>query len=242
MPPVPQPPADAAPDSDKTAIGPVLALSAAIVAGWSAWVLVFLPSGPNVAAKVGVVTSVLARTVFWLLPCGVYLWRHRERPWHEMLGLGFPGGRRQIFRTLALTLGVALLFFMARATHHHEALGAFVLGFFGRAHLDLAAPVFEELVFRGLILGELLNWARDSGRSSAQRRRRFWGSLLLGTMIFVVVHWAWWFLHLGWILMLVRSPLVLLFGLSLGVVFAITRSVWACIFLHWLNNQIGLVG
>jgi membrane protease YdiL (CAAX protease family) len=97
-------------------------------------------------------------------------------------------------------------------------------------------------VFRGVILAELINWARDSSKDPTSLRLRFWVGMVLAAMIFVLVHWPFWLSHFGLSATLVRSVPLLAFSLIVGFVFANTRSIWACIFLHYLNNQLSLLG
>ncbi len=49
-------------------------------------------------------------------------------------------------------------------------------------------------------------------------------------------------MHFGLTVTLERTLPVLVTGIVLGFVFAQTRSVWACVVLHWLNNQLSQMG
>jgi hypothetical protein len=222
----------------ETALTPVLVLSAALLASWSLWVVVLYPLVPDTSPGRHVVTSVAARLVFWLVPSGIYLFRYWGRRWRQPLGVDFPLGRAQLLRTVAITLVVTLLLFWGTAVQKGIAPGALARSFLNRAQIDLTAPLFEELVFRGLVLGELINWVRDSSTGVRELRAKFWGVLLLSALVFLLVHWPWWLTRLGWGPTLDRSLPVLVTGVILGFVFAQTRSVWACVLLHWVNNQL----
>ena len=225
-----------------TTLGPVLGLAAALVVSWSVWALVVRPRVPQQAPGGETVVAVLAHVIFWVVPSSLYLTRYWGRRWPEPLGLGFPLGLAQLRRTLWLTAAAALLLVMGTAAQRGVSTAELLLDLSGTMELRLTAPIFEELVFRGLVLSELINWARDSSTSRVALRLRFWSAMLIAACVFTLVHWPWWIASSGLEATLARSLPLLVTGLVLGFVFAHTRSIWGCVALHWLNNELSGLG
>ncbi len=100
------------------------------------------------------------------------------------------------------------ILFLALQAQDKVALGIF---FFTAS---LAAPLFEEIIFRGFLL------------SSLTRYVPVWGSILISSLIFSTAH-----LSLSEVL-----PLTTL-GIILGFVYARSRNILAPIFLHSLWNS-----
>lgn len=185
--------------------------------------------------------GLIARAVFWLLPSGIYLvaiWKGR---WWQPLGLGFPLGSPQIWRTLLVTSLVSGLLVLGTATQMGLSPLSLLSDLARHNRPDWSAPLLEELVFRGVILSELLDWTFDSSKNGLELRAKFWAIQLGAALLFLSVHLPWWLSHLGFAAALRMSLPVFTTGLILGFVFAHTRSLWACILLHWLNNQLSLV-
>ncbi|MDB9537713.1 type II CAAX endopeptidase family protein [Dolichospermum planctonicum CS-1226] len=97
---------------------------------------------------------------------------------------------------------------MALESRDHTALGIF---FFTAA---IAAPIFEEFLFRGFLLPSLTRYTS------------VWGAILTSALLFAAAH-----LSLSEIL-----PLTAL-GIVLGVVYTRTRNLLASMFLHSLWNS-----
>jgi len=186
-------------------------------------------------------SSVVSRLVLWVIPSGVYLVATRGRDWAQPLGLGFPLGPTQLYRTIILTVMVTWALFAATATRNG-------LGIFDELHLfsssaqpRFTAPLFEELLFRGVILSELLNWTHKYSRSAWDLRARFLAAQFFSAAFFVCIHWPSWWGNLDFGAVVDRSIPVFAVGAVLGFVFAHTRSIWPCIWLHWLNNELSLM-
>lgn len=226
----------------ETTLPPLLVLSAVLVAGWTLWTFLVRSRIPVAAEPVETAIGLAARTVFWLVPSAIYLARYWGPRWPEPLGLGFPLGQRQVVRTIVLTFLVAMLLFVGTAPQKNLGVIDLLVLFSQRARPDLVSPVFEELVFRGLLVGELINWARDSSKTALELRARFWGSLLFSALVFTAMHWPGWLVHFGPPGAFERTGSIFVTGLVLAFVFSHTRSVWACIFLHWVNNQLSQMG
>ncbi len=79
------------------------------------------------------------------------------------------------------------------------------------------SPLMEELFFRGAV----------------QRMLRIWGrrfAIWAAAVAFALVHAGWW-----------QLPTVLVLGLALGYVYEVSRSVRACVALHFANNAAAFV-
>jgi membrane protease YdiL (CAAX protease family) len=134
--------------------------------------------------------------------------------------------------------------------------------------------LLEELVFRGVILAELLNLAvAEQGRVGAatpnaaasagnvvsapeersatplnatpgvpepeRLRLSFWMANLSTSLAFVGLHWPWWIFTEGLsFVVLARSAGVFALSSVLGMLLVRSRSIWPCVFVHWLNNAL----
>lgn len=225
-------------DVIRTEFAPLLVLSLVLLCGWTVWALGLRPYfvAPDETGTVW--HSIAPRLVFWVLPCGLYLHRYWGARFLEPLGLGFPLGAPQVMRTLVLTCAVSAFFVAGTSAQMGLSVREIFVLLKSQATLNLTAPVLEELVFRGVLLSELINWARDTSRETSTLRLRFWSALLLSSAVFVLVHFPFWLGAFGPVETLARSAPLLAFSMLLCFVFATTRSLWACIFLHYLNNQL----
>jgi hypothetical protein len=84
--------------------------------------------------------------------------------------------------------------------------------------ISILTPIAEELLFRGIIQGEL------------RKAMPEWVAVVIQGVIFAVFHWQ-----------PVQISYVLLPGLLLGLVYAWTRSLWVPIAMHILFNFLGSV-
>jgi membrane protease YdiL (CAAX protease family) len=144
---------------------------------------------------------------------------------------------RQILPALAVTLGllgtINLWFIfltwlgqssqlIERLLHdYHEVAGAFspAVGYFWLVlGISILTPVAEELLFRGIIQGEL------------RKAMPEWAAVLIQAVIFAAFH-----------MQPIQISYVLLPGLVLGLVYAWTRSLWLPIFMHVTFNFLGSV-
>lgn len=85
-----------------------------------------------------------------------------------------------------------------------------IVGFIGTV---VMAPIFEEIVYRGIILDELLlkyNWKK---------------AVIISALIFAVIH-----------LNFVQLTDAFIAGIILGTVYCKTKSLMPCIMIHFLNN------
>ncbi len=95
---------------------------------------------------------------------------------------------------------------------------AISLDFAGYMTVGIAAPVLEELVFRGIILAALL-------RHYEPRKAIIWSAVIFG-----IAHLNPWQFIAAFII-----------GCAIGWLFWRTRSIWIGIFMHWANNTAGFL-
>lgn len=222
------------------ALGPLLVLGVVVYTLWALWALWlrgWTPSGQDDTRW-----GILARLVAWVIPSAMYLRLIWGRRCAFPLGLGFPLGRVQVRRALVLGLVTTWALFLATAARNGTTFNAEVLRFIGLAEPRLVAPIFEELVFRGVFLSEVLTWTHRNSRTAWGLRGRYWIGQLGCAVFFVALHWPSWWGYLGAEELVQRSVPVFAVAMVLGFVFAHTRSIWPCIWLHWLNNELSLMG
>jgi hypothetical protein len=245
----PSAPSDLSSEAQGTRFGPLAPvhlprlglLSLAVLGLWAVWAtgysLLDLKSQPDVA-----LLGVTARVLCWVLPAFAYLVSSYGLGWSQPIGLGFPYGTRQIVRAVLTTLVVGALLIFGTAVQFHTSPGRLLSELEAHARLELEAPVFEEIVFRGIITSEALTWASQSSKDWNQLRRRFWAALLGSALVFVLVHWPYYLMVKTPSAVLSDSLSLAVIALVLGFTFAQTRSVYVCIFLHWLNNALSALG
>lgn len=219
----------------------VCALCGAIFLLWSGWAIVLRELVVAEMPSFEVSLGVLARLICWVLPCGVYLVKVWGSGWARSLGLGFPLGAGQIKRTLLICVFMTWALFAATAARNRIPILGELEHFISSAEPRFTAPIFEELVFRGTILATLLEWTHRSSRSAWELRSRYWIVQLSCAVFFVLIHWPAWWDYLGYSAILERSVPIFAVALVLGFVFAQTRSIWPCIWVHWLNNELSLM-
>ncbi|HRK30757.1 MAG TPA: CPBP family intramembrane metalloprotease [Tepidisphaeraceae bacterium] len=91
----------------------------------------------------------------------------------------------------------------------------------------IAAPLFEELLFRGG-LQTLVRWGmtRWMGR---ERLMCAWASILIVSLLFASIHPLW------------MAPAILVLSVCIGYLYERTANLWACIFMHAMFNGLNTV-
>lgn len=227
--------------SQETRLMPVVVYGLALLASWSVWAVSIYPRIGSVGFDESAAVGLMARLTFWGIPSLLYLYRYWGKRALEPLGLTFPLGTAQWMRTLLITLVVGGFLFLGTAAQAELTSAELARRLWDAPSVDWSAPILEELVFRGIVVAELLNWTHDSSRTPVELRLKFWGGQLGGAGLFVAIHWPYWVSHFGVEQALSLSFPVLVTGLILGFVFATTRSIWGCIALHGLNNALSQV-
>lgn len=217
--------------------GRLLVLACWLLGAWLVWAalrprLGFFSSGDEALVALG------ARLLFWVAPSAFYLVRTYGKHWSEPLGLRFPYGPRQIVRAVVLPILLAAFLILGTSANLGREPIDVTQALLLRMRPRLAAPILEELVFRGVIVSEALTWARESAPHSRALIGRFWAAQTGAALLFTSVHWPYWIAVFG--LRGAVGPSISLFvtAIVLGFVFAQTRSLYACIFLHFLNNEL----
>ena len=86
------------------------------------------------------------------------------------------------------------------------------------ASVCVLAPIMEEIMFRGIILNNLLS------------KRSVWYSIIISSFIFGLIH-----------MNLLQGTNAFILGIALSIVFIKTRNIYACMFGHFLNNLIAII-
>lgn len=228
----------------------LLLLIAVLLGSWTLWSTVVLPRLQPVDGLAYSVRSVGVRLALWVLPCGIYLWsQHRSRALVP-LQLGPP----PTFRHLLVSFGMILAASLAVSIDVARKLDLSPLQVWVRLVTEFelrfpTAPFFEELTFRGVILSDLVRVlsAPAGGKGGSEDlpiQPRFWLGNLAASAVFTGLHWPWWVYTNG-----LAAPIfwqqtagVFFISLVLGMLFVRSRSLWPCVVLHWVNNELsGLV-
>lgn len=216
---------------------------------WTVWATLILPRLEPTSGLEYQVRSLGVRLVLWVLPCGVFLWTQYGRNSLRPLQLGFPPTPRHWAWSLGVTAAATCAISLNVARELGTNPGAVWQYLFTHYRFEFpATPLFEELVFRGVVLSALLEIAvtsvafRHPGESGPpaqlSRWRAAWSANVLATVVFVGAHWPYWIYTEGLDTLAMKSLPVFLLSLVLGMLFARGRSIWPCVLLHWANNEL----
>ena len=185
------------------------------------WVIVYLPLHQSIAQTIQCENEFLYLRITFLIVVGVTLILRRERTQikHIFVGRWLQGWSDWMAAGLCLVLVLVAQELLSRLIHYRrEEPSAYVL-------MAIAAPINEELVFRGLFLAALLPYFPR------------WpiGAVLLTTALFLGCHdltnsnWA------VWIALILQSVIY-------GGCYIWTGCVPVCILCHWLWNTLFFIG
>lgn len=102
----------------------------------------------------------------------------------------------------------------------------------------ILAPIFEELLFRGLLqtlfsqgrtAHPMLEAAGQTTLSSQPRAGRAWLAILLSALLFAAVHEPW------------TMPPIFVLALCLGYAYERTGNLWTCITMHAMFNLVSVL-
>lgn len=214
---------------------------------WTIWSTLVLPSLPELEGGAREVQAIAVRVALWVVPCAIYLWRQHQRAALASLRLGLPPTGRH-WLVAAFVMAVASFAVSVDVARKLSVPTSEVWQrVFAEAQWTFpTAPLFEELIFRGVLLSELLSLLAVEVRAPeapVSRRQRAWLANLGASVAFTGLHWPWWIFTEGmagpfW----EKTAGVMLISLVLGMLFIASRSLWPCVLLHWLNNALsGLV-
>jgi hypothetical protein len=198
-------------------------LVVAVYVAWTgAWLLYLrIPWAATQAGGFAYWTAM--KLLLWIAPALVLI-RISGRSLRDVLGLS--RWRHAILWGGGVGLLLALISMTTKAVQHRSLLSVSLSWPFFTA--VVIAPVFEEFLFRGAVLGALM------------QRYRFFVANLLTAVLFLGIHLpGWWFQGRLWqdLVSLVSGALaILLLGLVFGLVAQKSRSLLASILTHSLNN------
>lgn len=211
-----------------------------VEASWTLWALVALPALPVEVAR-GNEAGTAARLALWLVPGALYLRKVYGAEWLAPLWLRIHPNKIHLAAIVFGTLAVFLLLVLGTASQRGVSVRFLVERLISEARPALRTPVMEELLFRGVFVGEFCRLAVQGATGALTLRLRYWGAQLAAALVFTLIHWPYWLSHKGLSYTLASTPPLMVTGLVLGAVFVHTRSLWPCIFLHWLNNQLSIL-
>lgn len=164
-----------------------------------------------------------AKVLIWILPA-LWLIKNSGRSVSEVFN--FSNWRKFLVWGIGFGLLVALPNFIQSFLKHHSLFS--VEPSFAHLNAFLIAPVFEEFLLRGAILGSL------------HKELVFWQANLFSAIMFLGLHIPGWYFEHN--LAQKFSSLtggglyVLLLGVILGFVFSRSKSLVGSIIVHFMNN------
>lgn len=84
----------------------------------------------------------------------------------------------------------------------------------------VAAPLFEELLFRGGVQSLLRTWLARPAQPGWSGAAGAWGAIVLTSLLFSMIHTAW------------MAPAIFVLSLCIGYLYERTGNLWAAILLH----------
>jgi membrane protease YdiL (CAAX protease family) len=169
--------------------------------------------------------SLAVKALLWAAPAFAYARLAGRSPLRD-LGLATLPDRASGVRAAALSVlyGAAIVLSMLGRAWKSTSE-------WPRALVSVAvSPLFEEILFRGLVLQEF------------STRMRFWLADLASSALFVLAHWPYWLSHGGLTReMLANSAAIFALSLFLGWLRRSTGSLWPCVFMHVLNNFLAAI-
>ena len=95
-------------------------------------------------------------------------------------------------------------------------------------HVIVGSPFAEEVLYRGVVLRVL------------SRGMATWQAVLWSAGWFALLHLPWWLLTRPGAAMIWDMAGIFIYGVVFAVLVAATRSVWAALLPHWINNLISV--
>jgi uncharacterized protein len=193
-----------------------------VIPAWvSAWLLYEQINLESQSSLIKFVYWTIAKLIIWILPIVVIVRFWIRRPLVEYLSLhewkkGAKSGA--VIGLVFIGLSFILDFFMRRF-----GLPQITIGFFSAVFL---APVLEETVYRGYVLGSL----EKSGYG-------FWLSNFVAALAFLGIHLpGWYFMGSSNITQPIVILSIILIGMIAGYAKRKSGSTWASIVVHFINN------
>lgn len=196
----------------------------AVIGSWTIWCLLMV-TWPQIFGLSPV--RAIARVSIVLIPAVVFYWTgNREKPIYDYFAF-----RENWLRGVLLGGGIALLYFGADWLSSFEARQSafhFPAGFSIWLNFILGSPFAEEVFFRGMIFQEL---------------RTILGStwaILMSACAFALLHLPQWLIldNLFGVELLSLFGTIFIYGILFAILVNLTRSLWAALLPHWINNFI----
>jgi membrane protease YdiL (CAAX protease family) len=196
---------------------------------WTLRATVFYRVDESIASPVSrAAYSGLLKLLLWVLPAAVFARVFRRTPASRYLGMSAWPSRRDWLACLAVTAAFLLVVALAEATAGGKSfsvagLTALPLGLW---ILQVAlTPLLEEVLFRGMILRELLALLPK------------YRAIALNALLFAGVHAPYWLSHRGATLAVLQDlGGVFAFSVVACWAFARTKSIWPPTVAHIANN------
>ena len=191
------------------------------IAGWTLYVAL-MAAVPNPFASD--LPRALARVLIVLLPAIFHIIRQQGVSKLDYLQL-----RQKWFRGVIVGLAISggYLAFIIATTMKSPNI-EIPVGFAIWLNFIIGSPLAEELLFRGVLFNEL------------SRVVPAYQAIAISALMFAILHLPVWFMLDGLPITLIIGNFIQIF--TYGVVFAIlmkvTKSLWAPLSAHWLNNLI----
>jgi membrane protease YdiL (CAAX protease family) len=207
---------------DRLAVGRVLAYDAGIMFAWiGAWRLHGAIGLDRQTDGLDTLYWTLAKLLVWLLPIPILVRAWTTEPLAGYLGLRH--ARRGIVTGAAFGIGFAILSFGRDAFTRSFGPPSVTPGLLNAL---VIAPIFEEIVFRGFILGSL----RRAGL-------RFWPANLVAALLFLGIHLPGWYVMGSPSLGQGAAMLgIVLVGVGAGCAKQRSGSLWGSVLFHAVNN------
>jgi CAAX protease family protein len=184
------------------------------------------PSGDELSDAANALVQLATAIAFLLVPVVIALWRGAPTVREAWRRLGVRGFRASVVKWMLAAVGAYLLFATAYVALVGEPEQKDIAEGFGAVPVQvllivIAAPISEEVCFRGMLFGGL-----------RERLPRLAAALISG-LVFGALHAT-----TG----LSTVPILLGFGFILALLYEKTGSIVPGILLHMLNNSVALLG
>jgi hypothetical protein len=173
------------------------------------------------------------KLLLWVLPAAAFAYcLRRERPEKYLALSAFPNWRQWKLCLLA-TIGFLLAVITFEMTSAGKSISTANLAATTPAIGLLSffvSPMFEEILFRGLVMKELLSLSSLAVAN------------VVTSLLFAAVHLPYWLSHGGFTPAMMANVFgVFLFSLLAGWLYAKSRSVWPPTVAHILNNLVSAI-
>lgn len=198
--------------------------TAAVIGFWTIW-CILMATWPQIFAHATI--RALARVSIVFLPAVIFYFRgNRKKSIIDYFLL-----RENWLRGILLGGGIAILYFSVDWLRNFDArLISFhiPIGFSIWFNFIFGSPLAEEMFFRGVLLQEL--------RTIIGTTR----ATLISAFAFSLLHLPQWLLldHLHGFELISLFGSIFMYGIIFAVFVNLTRSLWAALLPHWINNFI----